>query len=149
MDKSETYIKMCEKAKKYLPRHKFVDGDHFVYLEAYIGSDIVNNWWIEKGTISIYSSALWGHPPCKLKRLWLPRQDQLQEMVKYFKGLAPVEYSARGLLQIFWEFVDTNWLDYLWTLSNEQVSMEQLWLAFCMSVRYNKIWNGEDWVKEN
>jgi len=27
-------------------------------------------------------------------------------------------------------------------------SMEQLWLAFVMKEKYNKIWNGENWIKE-
>jgi hypothetical protein len=25
-------------------------------------------------------------------------------------------------------------------------SWEQLWLAFVMKEKYNKVWNGEDWV---
>ena len=27
-------------------------------------------------------------------------------------------------------------------------TMEQLWLAFVMKERFNKVWNGEDWIKE-
>jgi hypothetical protein len=29
----------------------------------------------------------------------------------------------------------------------DEASPEQLWLAFVMKEKYNKVWNGEDWVK--
>jgi len=43
--------------------------------------------------------------------------------------------------------------DFLeWLQSTEKEhwlgSMEQLWLAFIMSEKYGKVWNGDDWVKE-
>ena len=30
----------------------------------------------------------------------------------------------------------------------EKWTQEQLWLAFIMKEKYNKVWNGEDWIKE-
>ena len=48
--------------------------------------------------------------------VWLPRQDQLQEMVE------KDNFSVKA------------------------TSMEQLWLAFVMKEKYNKQWNGEGWV---
>ncbi len=27
-------------------------------------------------------------------------------------------------------------------------SMEQLWLAFVMKEKYNKVWDGEEWINE-
>ena len=50
--------------------------------------------------------------------IWLPRQDQLQGMVEYTVGV------------------------------NKFNSMEQLWLAFVMSEKYNKKWDGKDWIKK-
>lgn len=132
MDTTEQYIKMCEKAgeiRKLNTEHIQRLGELPVNVPYYCDSDCYINL-------------------DNLKIIWLPRQDQLQEMCKYFKNLPPAEYSARGLLKAFWEFVDGNWLNYLWVLSNEQVSMEQLWLAFVMKEKYHKIWNGKNWIKE-
>lgn len=68
--------------------------------------------------------------------IWLPRQDQLQgllsEKLDYqkfsntFKDLAKFEDSLRLCFD----------------------SMEQLWLAFVMSERWNKKWDGKQWRKE-
>jgi len=33
------------------------------------------------------------------------------------------------------------------TYTNDFTSMEQLWLAFVMNEKYNKVWNGKDWMK--
>jgi len=75
----------------------------------------------------------------KYKEIWLPRQDQLQEMV------APKE-DVQHLLLHFYNRVgalfnekDKPWLQFK--------SFEQLWLAFVMKEKYNKIWNGKDWEK--
>jgi len=68
-------------------------------------------------------------PPYK-SLIWLPRQDQLQEILEgeyYF-------YFNR-----FHNFCSQNYAKYL--------SFEQLWLAFVMKEKYNKIWNGNDFIK--
>jgi hypothetical protein len=56
------------------------------------------------------------------KCVWLPRQDQLQEMYGTFQ-----ECSVNG---------------------GVVTSMEQLWLAFVMKEKHNKVWNGNDWINE-
>lgn len=64
------------------------------------------------------------------------RQDQLQEMTGY--AIAANAFAIADFLR-----KDGKWLredlDYI-------NSMEQLWLAFVMKEKYNKVWNGEDWV---
>ena len=63
--------------------------------------------------------------------VWLPRQDQLQEMVK-------PEVT---------DWVKTRNLND-WLLVNKELvnwSMEQLWLAFVMKEKHDKVWNGR-WV---
>lgn len=78
---------------------------------------------------------------------WLPRQDQLQEMIldtynfyalpTYFKLFCCNEemyegvYAKRGL-----------------GLANKFTSLEQFWLAFIMWEKFKKLWNGKDWIKE-
>ena len=111
MDKSETYIKMCncEEIQELC------------------------EWDMEK-------DFLWITPiPDKnmplVKTVWLPRQDQLQEMVG--------GYDAG--------FVDwARWLDNTYPHKGFPKqrfhSFEQLWLAFVLKELYSKIWNGEEWV---
>ena len=63
---------------------------------------------------------------------WLPRQDQLQEMVnweKIFIVREGKEYQQRSLGDIL---LRAN-------------SMEQLWLAFVMKEKFNKEWDGKEW----
>lgn len=77
--------------------------------------------------------------------VWLPRQDQLQKMVKRGNN----ELYPHSLLWRFMRFVlgDNGIKIDGWGEAMQYVtSMEQLWLAFVMKTRWNKVWNGEDWV---
>jgi hypothetical protein len=38
-------------------------------------------------------------------------------------------------------------IDFYKFAENRQDSFNELWLAFVMKEKYNKIWNGKDWVK--
>ncbi len=71
--------------------------------------------------------------------IWLPRQDQLQEMIVLHEILDSSKSKIASLLSRFWAW-------YLNT-TNEFTSMEQLWLAFVQKENHGKSWNGEDWVK--
>ncbi len=124
MDTSPEYIKQCEKAKEiqlYRNGHK-KDGD-FYYFPRF------------KET-----HALSGFPPATQESfIWLPRQDQLQEIVG---GL------EKGFID--WQ----NWLGNVYGYNyggkpNGHLriftSFEQLWLAFVMKEKFNKVWDGTDW----
>ena len=121
MDNSETFIKMCEKAVEIqiinpCKLHVFEEG----------------NYYANNGEVSIaqYDS----HDD---EGIWLPRQDQLQEMLiepKITGDYHPIWKLAVGVAK----FVDSEF---------QADSMEQLWLAFVMKEKYNKVWNGEDWGK--
>lgn len=128
MDTSKEYILMCEKAAEvqelWEPKQNdfaFCDGAYAVY---HVSSCIeVPIKALKKST----------------NYFWLPRQDQLQKIL----GTA-----LRDLVMVF----ALNWMNYLdgYELSQEAKqfnSMEQLWLAFVMSEKYNKKWDGEAWVK--
>jgi hypothetical protein len=71
--------------------------------------------------------------------IWLPRQDQLQEMITY-------EYElAWHVVDRFMNFIlDSSFKDK-WL----KFTMEQLWLCFVMKEKYNKVWNGENWILDN
>ncbi len=109
MDTSETYVKMCEKATEIQEIWEPDENDfHFTKL---------------KKNVILKPNAKIGYI------IWLPRQDQLQEMLG---GLEQIEdypfFTLKGVAKID--------------------SMEQLWLAFVMKEKYNKIWDGSEWVKE-
>ncbi len=127
MDTSETYIKMCEKAEeiqedKISPFH-YAESDYDIFIS--LPYDEV---WIYLG----FST----HNP---KRIWLPRQDQLQEMIIEKDSL----YRFIGLFHDFAMnvFYDSTRSSKKWLAR----SMEQLWLAFVMKDKFNKTWSGEDW----
>jgi hypothetical protein len=90
---------------------------------------------------------------------WLPRQDQLQEMVsqKMFEDTGcDKNISCQLVLEEFiswYENYRINWLEKFDKGSNIQKfpeSMEQFWLVFVMYDLYNKIWSKEKgkWIKD-
>ena len=140
MDTSEQYIKMCEKAEEIQ-----------TYADEYLDSFSVSCWYAPnhvqcKGHFTDWHMAYKFCPVCckplkitpeysichRMKgddTIWLPRQDQLQEML---------DVHHYTLLEKCWDFAQsTNG----WMFD----SMEQLWLAFVMKEKYNKLWNGEGW----
>lgn len=122
MDTTPEYIKMCEKAEEIqLLKIKPI---HIMQSEADILYEDNDVWYIyvveklKKGWL--------------IKKTWLPRQDQLQEMI----SPEYLEEDKFMLLDRFLNFVD---------MSNRGWSFEQLWLAFVMQEKYGKIWTGEEW----
>ena len=63
--------------------------------------------------------------------VWLPRQDQLQEMF-----LPMLEGNCHWMLEECYKFIT---LPY----SLQLESMEQIWLAFIMKEKNGKIWDAE------
>jgi len=121
MDTSETYVKMCEKAEEIQnvllvrePIPHFDDEDFMVCHKC-------KEWPIK----CVFSDCT------ELTPIWLPRQDQLQEMINENNVPAIV------ILHLFKE----------WAYKEHKPfkTMEQLWLAFVMSEKYGKVWNEEEW----
>ncbi len=128
MDISKTYIKMCEQAVEIQALASYP------YAEVKIGDDWV---WRFESTTDLDRQWQQGQN----RKVWLPRQDQLQEMVG---GL------ECGFID--WE----NWLGniYGYNYGNKPNghlhifdTYEQLWLAFVIKEKFGKVWNGEDWFK--
>lgn len=146
MDTSESYIKMCEKAEEIQAQwlNHDTEGDFAVSTKTIEG---YNGFWELKanevmivGNDSEYDLTIEQQADIdETGAIWLPRQDQLQEMV----GVNWV----RTLNDFGW-WVNDNSADE-WSFDNVLFwgSMEQLWLAFVMKEKYNKVWNGTDWVK--
>ncbi len=138
MDTSKEYIQMCEKAAE---------------IQA-----------IKKKTYPPIGKDYWA----KIS-VWLPRQDQLQAMVEIpddkvsavgygtvwdGKGWVTkadfhspthslfLEFAAFALGQEAGGDINGNIPEY----SQKFTTGEQLWLAFVMKEKYQKHWNGSEWV---
>ncbi len=147
MDKSKEFIKMCDCLEIQGLRPKDGLEGEFICLRD---SD-------EEG----YQAGEW-QPIADCKYVWLPRQDQLQEMIgdkdcltllsrfhyscipiRHFKATAKwVELD--GELDMVHDSIPLNEVEC--TYPKQFTSMEQLWLAFVMKEKYNKTWTGEEWL---
>ncbi len=126
MDTSETFIKMCDCEEIQAQRENNV----------YYGGEYVADWRGDKITGVSYHPQLISTVAAPYKLTWLPRQDQLQKMVK---NKYPINY-ATDLGRWVKAMPTSEWnKDCSW-------SMEQLWLAFVMSEKYKKVWDGETWI---
>ena len=120
MDRSETYIKMCEKARKFLPEWIPQEGDPFCCRgEVYIYQDLYMGSEKNEDCFPLY------------------RQDQLQEMV---------DLPLVAKIENFAKYASDTLDPYFAEDRQEFTSMEQLWLAFAMKEKYKKVWNGEEWI---
>ena len=136
MDVSETYIEMCEKAieiQRMISRKAKMSGEHTVYCRGH--HTLVS--WVCGEFECAQCPDEWEVGDSIDGWVWLPRQDQLQEMCQ------PIAIDE--LIRRFFERY------HRWFMSQDaptacHVSMEQLWLAFVMKEKFGKVWNGEDWI---
>jgi hypothetical protein len=114
MDTSEAYIKMCREAKEIqLFRYSFYNDGDIIY----------NNATNEAIPYCSCCNAGDGY-------IWLPRQDQLKEMVSIYD----VPTLIFKLSNSYRNFKHNTW--------------EQLLLSFVMSELYEKHWTRETWTAE-
>ena len=130
MDTSETYVKMCEKA---------VEIQELSDTEGFRSTNLLNNIFYNINIHNFETTYCYKHK----NNVWLPRQDQLQEIIKTDDII--LDCSK------FFSFVAfyTCERDRLDQVKKQTLSMEQLWLAFVMSQKYGKTWNGGDWRLAN
>jgi len=148
MDTSETYIKMCEKAEEIQDGWDIADwdycycekGERVVVLSGYetdggfYGHGVETDFWEEGKPNKIICNE------DSDVHIWLPRQDQLQEMVGDWEKQIEILDDWLGNAYDPPSFKGNYWC------INNLTSMEQLWLAFVMKEKYNKVWNGEEWI---
>lgn len=135
MDCSPEYIKMCdceEIQTLWEPKEGdlFADIVHPTSGKNSIFINIVTKDWggvLANPRYTIFNK--W-HSEHMVERydIWLPRQDQLQEMVN-----RNINYTIA--IQGFEETIEVT-PDFTW---------EQLWLGFVMKEKYGKIWDGSGW----
>jgi len=140
MDTSKTYIKMCKKAQEiqdvWCPEPYDVAKEN-KWLGDFYMQQAVDNWGDESHYYWVVEVYFAQHVNKNSGVVWLPRQDQLQEMVKTRHITRLVEALGKFTINC----------ESCWQ-GNITISMEQLWLAFVMKEKYNKTWNGEDWVND-
>jgi hypothetical protein len=175
IDKSEVYIKMCAQANEIQKKcnHNYEDSFIRIYEESKCEiltkklynsfdkshKDNIDKWmkdnpdlisfghlykWstgkqIISDIIEYQHSIRWAEELGNDKLIWLPRQDQLQEIVTdmgTWIDKRPLNVLAR--FNEWMRFSDMTWI-------NDNTTIEQMWLAFVMQEKYNKIWDGEKW----
>ena len=126
MDKSSAYIKMCESAKVMQKQWKPEFGDFFVSMSLGLTSPCQPITSDLEKKVSYLKT---------IKAVWLPSQDQLQEMV--------IENYAMP-----WDLT----IAFSNVLMGENASyfekfdsMEKLWLAFIMLEKYKRKWKEAEW----
>jgi hypothetical protein len=138
MDTSEKYIEMCRAATEIQKIWKAEVGDYFWYLpETLESTSFLCNLSLLIDRIGVWLTPLTGSEG--KYEIWLPRQDQLQDLL------------SDNLLDIaegFYDYMTTEEFDipeFDCVHCKEYRSMEQLWLAYVMSDKYGKQWDGTKW----
>jgi len=136
MDETIEYIEMCKQAKEIQKLWHFKDGDYLYDINS--DRPRVQCW------AGYSASDFPGYPQ---DGIWLPRQDQLQqmftlnEMSKQFThedGQYPLTNNILVKSVNFNGFVEKNWEHF--------DSFEKHWLAFVMKIKFSKRWVGKNWV---
>ena len=152
MDKSKEFVKMCQEAEEIQKLKPFDEdcGFHNRKENIHISNANFYEQHLEKDKFNHYKNSI---------KIWLPRQDQLQEMVKGnwiqrqvrfydFIFITAKEccvscFNAQNFKDSgkFYEEAER-------VISETWKSFEQAWLAFVMSEQYQKYWTGTEWKKK-
>ena len=148
MDTSAEYIEMCRKATEIRASHTPQIGDwyHTPIIDAWYPNNdpepenrvvcegdeherIYNMLrpWAGYCDPSNYDNVI-------KESVWLPRQDQLQKMFEN-----RIKFNVLSLNGFLQETERSNVYFDSW---------EQLWLAYVMHKRYDKSWDGKEWVDD-
>ena len=131
MDSSEQYIEMCRMAQEIQSLFEIADGD-FCYKEVVFCI-------CEKCNVKDSYGRTYIDEHNKSEYIWLPRQDQLQEMLI-------ADDRQQRYCELWHSFKKYVMFELVNSDDEDLTSFEQLWLCSVMKEKYNKIWNGSDWV---
>ena len=117
MDTSNVYVEMCDCPEI----QKYTGDDGHGYFRFITGEIIKDD-----------------------HSVWLPRQDQIQEMMDFTPAQLWhfTEYTREDVYEEDWGQRSLNY-DKRYQMYD---SMEQLWLAWWMWVKHRKVWDGETWL---
>lgn len=143
MDTSKEYILMCEKSveiqnvwKERVSHHSggLITNGNMSDPDDWMGYWVATRvFWNEPDFVAYLKCRPPNNKPEKW--IWLPRQDQLQEILGNYEFCTKYYYDHIAFNK------DTNFRIFR--------SMEQVWLAFVMKERFKKIWDGEDWKESS
>lgn len=160
MDKSENYIKMCNNGfiqKLWRPKEGdciLVDNKVIILGTQMFGlPQKIESWLYPVMRIAIPEEKIFidkldnGYHDFKVRTfnfilkkfqgLWLPRQDQIQDMIGFYS-------KGYGMFRNFNDWLEDN---RMYIAQTQLITPEQLWLAFYMHEINNLIWNGKKWEK--
>ncbi len=173
MDTSKEYAKMSD-CKEIQGEGEFEPGDWVFYLDGAIVADafVLDSCTLRekpKGELGglggdcllsweMHQEVMEGTEEYRKKGkfpilvgtyIWLPRQDQIQEMIGGFQECLEIIVNLYG---------DNEFFSYLGLpgvtpfvarleLGARFKSMEELWLSIYMHGKHKKIWDGSKWVK--
>lgn len=152
MDTTKEYILMCEKAEEIQNNWIPFFGDFYVNAEhtttkgrkrtlgivRYFRNEIID------GICEIGCN----DKKSKIDKLWLPKQNQLQEMCATDND---IDFSLEEIIEAPNNYMKMYINPYYVGKMPEvyaTLTMEQLWLMIYMHEKYKKFWNGKNWVKE-
>ena len=121
---TENYIKMCEKNEEIQKACKYKKGDWFYCDE---------NFYITNKDLPYINVKNLG------KHIWLPTQEQLQELTK--RGCYE-NNNFKSFISDFYYYLFDEYEEI-----DKCESLNEAWLSFYMSEKYNKIWENGEWVK--
>jgi len=134
MDTTVKYIKMCGKAREiqlYRTVEKRCEAGDFAYND-------------DEGIIEVQETGVM----LLAEDVWLPRQDQLQEMVAETSGFDGKRMIGLELCNL-WAWYQQNRPGDIGVEIELWPSWEQLWLKLVMKIKYDKLWDDkkEKWIK--
>ena len=141
MDLPEQYIEMCRKAKEIQQKEYLSLGD-FVYWENFGNTEVVRHRYaLEKDYLKSTTT------------IWLPRQDQLQEMLESLWRKPSIHLGSISHDTIAGNktFSVISWLgrnirDHCLAYEVKNYSLEMIMLTMYMCEKFNKLWDGSDWI---
>lgn len=133
MDTSKEYIELCNKAQEIQDIKKTI-GSYCCFELGDMFHRIGFEYWFD-GKVK---------QPVIENTVWLPRQDQLQEiLVEEYRG--DFKYPTFAMLEDLYN-QENNLFD---SKDENNKTLEKAWLILLMSENYNKQWNPEtkEWEK--
>lgn len=155
MDTSPEYITMCEKAEEIQDDWVVHCGDYCLMKHPKDRRVVI----VTEGNLELRTTNQYGfgvifpesygdNRDYKFKDtvIWLPRQDQLQDILRY-------KYDTENMLVTFYAWCRGYYIEGNYVVDYKSMeffkTFEQLWLAFVMKEKYNKVWNGNNWEEHN
>ena len=143
MDRTKEYQRMLKAAPEIQEQWGRLPGD-YVYNIGMEEIIIFNRQkTIPEYTISYttegHARTMTNEEWCKSINIWLPYQDQLQDMIT-----VPRTHENKPTIMHKVDALHA-WMHAHKPHTYQYTSGEQLWLAFAMLLNYNKVWTGKEW----